>query len=117
MRILSICSVLLVASPSPAATPFARVHATVETPPAFDDDAGGNADSDDPAIWVHPWLPRASLVVATQKNAGLSVYALDGRALQHIPAPGRFNNVDLVHDFRLAGRRVDLAVVTDRGHD
>jgi len=32
-------------------------------------------------------------------------------------APGRFNNVDLVRGFRLGGRAVDLAVVTDRGRD
>ncbi|GGY99705.1 hydrolase [Streptomyces poonensis] len=32
-------------------------------------------------------------------------------------APGRFNNVDLVHGFRLGNGRADLAVTTDRGND
>jgi 3-phytase len=102
------------------------VPSTLETPPLFDDEAGGGADGDDPAIWVHPTRPGRSLVVVTKKDAGLSVSDLAGRELQAIappPAPGpddaagRFNNVDLVYGFRLGGRRVDLAVVTDRGSD
>ncbi len=102
------------------------VLATAETPPLFDDEAGGDADADDPAIWVHPSQPDKSLVIATKKNAGLSVYDLDGKELQAItppPAPGeddaagRFNNVDLLQGFVLRGRAVDLAVVTDRGRD
>lgn len=44
----------------PALTPAARadgiptVEPRVETPALFDDAAGGNANGDDPAIWVHP---------------------------------------------------------------
>jgi 3-phytase len=99
-----------------------EVKATVETDPLFDDDAGGNADGDDPSIWVHPRDGARSLVIATKKDAGLDVYDLRGRTLQSIAppptpgedhAPGRFNNVDLLYD--VDGR--DLAVVTDRGHD
>jgi 3-phytase len=103
-----------------------EVTARVETPALFDDEAGGDADADDPAIWVHPWDRRHSLVIATAKNGGLRVYDLRGREVQSIatpPAPGpddepgRFNNVDLVPGFNLGGRRVDLAVVSDRGRD
>ncbi len=100
--------------------------ALLETPTVYDDDAGRDADADDPAIWVHPTDRRRSLVIATLKNGGLDVYDLQGRLLQNLatpPAPGpdlaagRFNNVDLVHDFKLARQRVDLAVVSDRGRD
>jgi 3-phytase len=112
----------------PTATPavIPSVGASVETPALFDDAAGGDANGDDPAIWVHPSNPAASLVIVTKKNAGLSVYDLAGVELQAIapPAaprpddsPGRFNNVDLLLGFELGGRRVDLAVVTDRGRD
>jgi 3-phytase len=106
--------------------PLAQVTARLETPPIFDDDAGGNGDADDPAIWVHPSVREASLVFGTKKNAGLSVYDLAGKQLQAItppPAPGpddaegRFNNVDVIYGFRLGGKKVDLAVVTDRGRD
>ncbi|MEV4481196.1 phytase [Micromonospora coxensis] len=102
------------------------VRAVAETPSLFDDSAGGDADADDPAIWVHPGDRAGSLVIATAKNGGLRVYDLHARERQAIPTPpapgpddeaGRFNNVDLVTGFRLAGRRVDLAVVTDRGRD
>ncbi len=101
-------------------------RASIETPPLFDDEEGGNANGDDPAIWVHPTTPDKSLVLVTQKEAGLAVYDLTGKEVQHIAAPpssgeddspGRFNNVDIIRGFDLGTRRVDVAVVTDRGHD
>jgi 3-phytase len=102
------------------------VHPRAETPALHDDEAGGNADADDPAIWRNAAAPGRSLVVATAKEGGLRVYDLDAREIQSIPAPpgpgeddapGRFNNVDLVHGMRLSGGRADLAVVSDRGND
>ncbi|MCW2815421.1 MAG: 3-phytase [Nocardioides sp.] len=94
----------------------------LETPAVFDDEAGGDADADDPAIWVHPTRVGRSVVLGTLKNGGLDVYDLRGRRLQHVDTPaapgpdleaGRFNNVDLASDSPLG----DLAVVTDRGRD
>ncbi|XCW06825.1 phytase [Streptomyces sp. HUAS MG47] len=102
------------------------VHPRAETPVLHDDEAGGNADADDPAIWRNPAAPGRSLVVATAKEGGLRVYDLDARPVQSIAAPppaaeddapGRFNNVDLVHGLRLTTGRSDLAVTSDRGHD
>ncbi|MEE1789609.1 phytase [Streptomyces sp. BE308] len=104
----------------PAVTPRA------ETPALYDDEAGGNANADDPAIWRNAADPGRSLVIATAKEGGLRVYGLDARPVQSVPAPaapgpedapGRFNNVDLVHGLRLGSGRTDLAVTTDRGHD
>src|SRR5262245_39005333 len=63
------------------------VEALLETPPLFDDDEGGEADADDPAIWVHPVDSAASLIIGTKKNAGLSVYNLSGQELQSIKPP------------------------------
>ncbi|HYN92932.1 MAG TPA: phytase [Pilimelia sp.] len=118
---------LLPATPALAAPPDpVEVAAAVETPALFDDEAGGDADADDPAIWVHPTDRARSLVLATAKNGGLRVYDLRGRERQAIATPppprpdspaGRFNNVDIVRGFPLRGRPVDLAVVTDRGRD
>jgi 3-phytase len=114
------------APPAPRPAGPATVTARLETPALFDDEAGGDADADDPAIWVHPTDRARSLVVATAKNGGLRVYDLAGREVQSIATPaapgpddesGRFNNVDLVSGFRLGGRSVDLAVVSDRGRD
>ncbi|MFE6775305.1 phytase [Streptomyces sp. NPDC057702] len=108
-----------------ARLPVVVPHA--ETPALHDDDdAGGNADADDPAIWRDPADPDRSLVVATAKEGGLRVYDLDAREVQSVPAPaapgpddapGRFNNVDLVHGPRLSTGPADLAVTSDRGRD
>lgn len=109
-----------------AAAALVEVPAVLETRPEFDDDAGGNADVDDPAIWIHPDKPKKSLVIGTLKDAGMSVFDLDGRQIQRIAAPaapgpqdaaGRFNNVDVLTDFEFRGEEVDIAVVTDRGRD
>lgn len=108
------------------AQPPVSVDARVETPAVYDDEAGGNANADDPAVWVDPDHPGRSIVIGTLKEAGLDVYGLDGRRLQHIAAPaapgedaspGRFNNVDIVYGFELGGRKTDLALVSDRGRD
>ncbi|MFF4173243.1 phytase [Streptomyces sp. NPDC001744] len=104
----------------PSVTPRA------ETPVLHDDDEGGNADADDPAIWRNAAAPGRSLVIATAKEGGLRVYDLDARPVQSIAAPpaageddapGRFNNVDLVHGLRLSSGKADLAVTSDRGND
>ncbi|MGP2436255.1 phytase [Streptomyces sp. JW3] len=102
------------------------VHPRAETAPLSDDEAGGNADADDPAIWRDAADPDRSLVIATAKEGGLRVYGLDARLVQSVAAPagptpedapGRFNNVDLVPGVRLGRGRADLAVTTDRGND
>ena len=72
--------------------PPVSVHATGETVPV----GTNNADAaDDPAIWRNAANPAASLIVATDKKAGLYVYGLDGKVKSFLNA-GRVNNVDLV---------------------
>jgi 3-phytase len=114
--LLAMIALAVTAAPGPArAHPAPRpVTAAAETPPLFDDEAGGDADADDPAIWVNPKNRAKSLVIGTAKNAGLRVYDLAGGEVQSIAAGdgGRFNNVDVM---RLGG--ADIAVVTDRGRD
>jgi myo-inositol-hexaphosphate 3-phosphohydrolase len=74
--------------PSPLAT--ASVPALAETDPvASVDDA-----ADDPAIWRNAADPAKSLVVGTDKKAGLHVFDLGGKRLSFTPSP-RLNNVDL----------------------
>lgn len=100
-----------------------EVTAELETPALWADD---DADADDPAIWVDEDDPEDSLVITTAKEAGLYVYDLEGREVQHVDpkpapgeddAPGRYNNVSLIHGFELDGDDVDLAVASDRGMD
>lgn len=78
--------------PPPGPLPAAGVAARGETQPV----GTNNADAaDDPAIWRNAANPAASLIVATDKKAGLYVYGLDGKVRSFDPA-GRLNNVDLV---------------------
>jgi 3-phytase len=100
-----------------------ELTAELETPALWDED---DADADDPAIWVDRDDPEDSLVIATAKEAGIYVYDLEGDEVQHLApkpapgeddAPGRYNNVDLVHGFALDGATVDLAVASDKGMD
>lgn len=66
--------------------------------------------ADDPAIWHNAANPAASLIVATDKKAGLYVYGLDGKIRSFIDA-GRVNNVDLVQ----VGERIIVAA-SDRNN-
>lgn len=72
-----------------------------------------NADAaDDPAIWRNPANPAASLIVATDKRAGLNVYDLSGKQ-RHFVDAGRLNNVDLI-ETDVAGARAVLVAASDR---
>ncbi|MBC2900014.1 phytase [Streptomyces cupreus] len=106
-----------------ASSDLPALTARAETAALYDDEAGGNSDADDPAIWRNSAEPDRSLVVATAKEGGLRVYDLDAREIQSVPAPagptpddapGRFNNVDLVQGLKLSTGRADLAVTSDR---
>lgn len=69
--------------------------------------------ADDPAIWRNPADPAASLIVATDKQAGLYVYGLDGRTRSQLAA-GRVNNVDLRDGVDIAGTPGVLVAASDR---
>jgi len=106
---------------------------TLETRSHYSDAKGNFTDVDDPAIWVHPTDKSKSLVVTSLKKGGIDVYNLQGELLQFItpaPAPsckssvtecqnkaGRLNNAEIIYDFSLNGKNVDLAVFSDRGLD
>lgn len=84
----------------------AQVAAKGETSPVgtVNDDA-----ADDPAIWRNPRRPERSLIVGTDKKAGLYVYGMDGKS-RHFEPAGRLNNVDLID----LGRRGIIVVASDR---
>ena len=95
MRRLALAAVLLggcAVTPPPAATPAPgrQVAAVAETDPV---DTAADAAAD-PAIWRNRRDPAASLVIGTDKKAGIHVYDLSGRRLSFTPA-ARLNNVDL----------------------
>ena len=94
-----------------AKPPLATVTALVETVPvkSFGDAA------DDPAIWAHPTDPAKSLVIATDKKAGMYVYDMQGKVVQ-FRADGKMNNTDLRDGFPLGKDKITLVTASDRTH-
>lgn len=92
------------------ATPAVTVTARGETTPV----GTANADAaDDPAIWRNAADPAQSLIVGTDKKAGLYVYGLDGKTRDFLDA-GRVNNVDLREGVSIQGKPGILVVASDR---
>jgi 3-phytase len=91
----------------PASAAPVAVASTDETRPV-----GHARDAaDDPAIWVHPTNPAASLVIGNDKQGALEVYDLAGNRVQRITTATTFwGNVDvrgnLVVAFNGGGQRV-----------
>lgn len=116
-----VTALLVLAGCAPAinSLPAAPVAPALETEAV----ATVNADAaDDPAIWSAPAGETSMLggarvpgfIAATDKQAGLYVYGLDGRELQFL-ADGLLNNVDLREGFVVDGRPHVLIGASDRG--
>lgn len=89
--VLAGCAGTSVQRPARSPLPTASVVARGETEAV----RTANADAaDDPAIWRNPADPAASLIIGTDKQAGLYVYDLTGKQRSFRDA-GRVNNVDL----------------------
>lgn len=75
----------------PSGDPAVTVTASSESVPVgtVNEDA-----ADDPAIWRNAADPARSLIVGTDKKAGLHVYNLKGEQLSFLEGVG-LNNVDL----------------------
>ncbi|HBC17070.1 MAG TPA: 3-phytase [Erythrobacter sp.] len=94
-RIFALAGIGLTAAcatvPAPG-DPAVPVYAVAETQPVVT----ANEDAaDDPAIWRNAAAPADSLIVATDKKAGLYVYDLGGQP-KSFTAHAALNNVDLV---------------------
>jgi 3-phytase len=92
------------------ATPAVTLQARGETTPV----GTANEDAaDDPAIWRNGTNPAGSLIVGTDKKAGLYVYDLNGKVLSFTNA-GNVNNVDLRDNVMINGKAGVLVVASDR---
>jgi len=101
---LSILTAACAAGAAAPSAPTVAVTAVRETAPV----ASARDAADDPAVWRDPADPTRSLIVATDKQAGLYVYGLDGAIRSRI-AEGKVNNVDLRE--AVVGGRASVAVV------
>ena len=106
VRYAAVAAVLAATLAAATGAETVSVAARGETAPVGT--AAGDA-ADDPAIWRNARKPSASLIVGTDKKAGLYIYGLDGGVRDFVPA-GRVNNVDLID----LGRRGVIVVASDR---
>lgn len=70
--------------------------------------------ADDSAFWIHPHDSNKSVIVATDKKAGLLLYSLDGRKLSETRI-GLINNIDIVENVHMENRTIQLLAGSDRG--
>jgi 3-phytase len=97
---------------APADRVLPAVPAQAETAPVTES-KGDRAD--DPAIWRNPADPSKSLIISTDKKAGIAIHALDGRLL-HFQRLGDLNNVDLRTDVTISGKKATLVAASDRSN-
>lgn len=104
------------ATTGPAVEAVRPRYAAIDVPAQAETTPVGSANvdaADDPAIWRNAANPAASLLLGTDKKAGLYVYGLDGKVRDFAPA-GALNNVDL-REVRMAdGSTRILVAASDR---
>lgn len=73
-------------------------------------------DTDDPSIWIHPTDASKSIIVGTDKDTdgGLYAFDLNGKIVGKSEVLKRPNNVDIAYGLILNGKKVDVAVTTER---
>jgi 3-phytase len=73
-------------------------------------------DTDDPSIWIHPTDASKSIIVGTDKDTDGALYAFDlnGKILKKSIVLQRPNNVDIAYGLLIDGKKVDIAVTTER---
>ncbi len=73
-----------------------------------------SGDTDDPAIWIHPTDPSKSVIIGTDKSAGIYVWDMDGNELQNIPQGTSVNNVDVRQNVQFGDQLVDVVAANLR---
>jgi len=73
-------------------------------------------DTDDPSIWIHPTDASKSIIVGTDKDTDGALYTFDlnGKILKKSIVLQRPNNVDVAYGLLIDGKKVDIAVTTER---
>ncbi|MBF4492117.1 phytase [Flavobacterium sp. MR2016-29] len=73
-------------------------------------------DTDDPSIWIHPTDASKSIIIGTDKDTDGGLYAFDlkGKIVAKSEVLKRPNNVDIAYGLIIDGKKVDVAVTTER---
>ncbi len=88
-----------------------QIQVDNETAPVSSE-AGEDA-ADDPAIYYHESNPEKSIIIGTNKVAGLYTYNLSGEELNFSNC-GKVNNVDVRADFPFEGNEIILVAASNR---
>lgn len=112
------CCLLLAACQSKQKTETVSVVQDMVVPPVLVSDTVKH-DTDDPAIWINQIDPTKSLIIGTDKggelgDGGLFVFNLQGKLIDSVRPLKRPNNVDVAYGLMLNGKKVDIAVCTER---
>ncbi len=76
-------------------------------------------DTDDPAIWINPTDSTHVIILGTDKggdtgDGGLFAFDLFGKKIDSVRPLLRPNNVDVAYGLLVNGKRIDIAVCTER---
>ena len=73
-------------------------------------------DTDDPAIWINPTDATKSIIIGADKDTdgGLYAFDLNGKIIKKSIVLQRPNNVDIAYGLVINGKKVDVAVTTER---
>ena len=73
-------------------------------------------DTDDPSIWIHPTDSTKNLIIGTDKDTdgGLYAFDLNGKIVTKSEVLKRPNNVDIAYGLVIDGKKVDVAITTER---
>lgn len=73
-------------------------------------------DTDDPAIWINPNDATKSIIIGTDKDTdgGLYAFDLNGKIIAKSEVLKRPNNVDVAYGLLIDGKKIDVAVTTER---
>jgi len=73
-------------------------------------------DTDDPSIWINPNDATKSIIVGTDKDSDGGLYAFDlsGKIIGKSEVLKRPNNVDIAYGLMINGKKIDVAVTTER---
>jgi len=76
-------------------------------------------DTDDPAIWIDPTDSTHVIIIGTDKggdtgDGGLFAFDLTGKKIDSVRPLRRPNNVDIAYGLLVDGKKIDIAVCTER---
>ena len=93
----------------PSEIKYFEVYPSSETQPVSSKDDA----ADDIAIWVNDLNVENTIIIGTNKQAGLDTYNLSGNMIKSYKF-GRINNVDVFQEFNVGGEKFPLVIGSNR---